>query len=226
MIELNEEDLLSRLKNTEDNTVERKVASDYRDCLKTAVGFSNSLPVGDPAIIFVGVNDKGEPQDNLNLDKLQKDVSKELNKIYPPIAAQMLVRKEGGKEFLAVIVRGSENRPHFAGQSYIRDGSQTIVASREQFERLIAERNSKAREILQWIDKKITFRTPASQTLSVGGSAIVGNRDHTARVVGCNQFCLSITFSENTTPLSYPLDFVEISYDHDRNCLKLLAFNH
>jgi len=39
MIELNYADILSRLKNTEDSTVERRVTSDHRDCLKTAVGF-------------------------------------------------------------------------------------------------------------------------------------------------------------------------------------------
>jgi hypothetical protein len=159
MIQLSDEDILSRLRNTEDNTVERKVASDYRDCLKTAVGFSNSLPVGDPGIIFVGVDNKGAPQGGQNFDSLQINVSKELNKIYPQISPQMLVRKdESGKEFLAVIVRGSENRPHFAGPSYIREGSQTLPASKQQFERLIAERNSKLRYILQWKGKQITYR--------------------------------------------------------------------
>ena len=39
MIELTDADILARLKDTEDSTVERKTAADYRDCLKTAVGF-------------------------------------------------------------------------------------------------------------------------------------------------------------------------------------------
>jgi predicted HTH transcriptional regulator len=61
MTDLTDRDILLRLANTEDGTVERKTASDYRDCLKTAVAFSNSMPVGDPAIIFVGVGNDGTP---------------------------------------------------------------------------------------------------------------------------------------------------------------------
>jgi predicted HTH transcriptional regulator len=85
MIELSDEDIRTRLTDTEDGTVERKTASDYRDCLKTAVAFSNSLPVDDPGIIFVGVYDDGKVQDGLSLEALQKNVSKELSKIYPRI---------------------------------------------------------------------------------------------------------------------------------------------
>jgi hypothetical protein len=57
MVELTDRDILSRLKNTEDSTVERKTVSNYRDCRPAAVAFSNSLPLDDPAIIFVGVKD-------------------------------------------------------------------------------------------------------------------------------------------------------------------------
>src|SRR5258706_10552958 len=123
MDQLKDEDILRRLANTEDSTVERKTASDYRDCLKTAVGFSNSMPIGDPALIFVGVQNDGTVQSStMNLDALQMSISKELGKIYPPIYPQMKVMKNGeGKEFLAIIVRGSADRPHFAGQAYVRD---------------------------------------------------------------------------------------------------------
>jgi predicted HTH transcriptional regulator len=149
MIQLSDEDILRRLTDTEDGTVERKTAGDYRDCLKTVAGFSNSLPVGDPGIIFVGVGNDGTVQDNNNLDSLQRNVSKELSRVYPPVYAQMKVLRDStGKEFLAVIVRGSQNRPHFAGPSYVRDGSQTVEASREQFEWMIAERGSKASRAL------------------------------------------------------------------------------
>ena len=89
--------------------------------------------VDDPGIIFVGVYDDDKVQDGQNLEKLQKDVSKELSKVYPPIYSQMKVLKDGnGKEFSSVIVRGSENRPHFAGQSYIRDGTTERRPERHQ----------------------------------------------------------------------------------------------
>ena len=148
MPDLTDTDILNRLSNTEDSTVERKTANDYRDCLKTAVGFSNSLPIGDPAVVFIGVFDDGRIEDGNNPESLQRKVSAEIDKIYPAIYPQMKVLEKDGKKFLAMIVRGSGNRPHFAGQAYIRDGTQTIVASEAQFEAAVAQRNNKVYQIL------------------------------------------------------------------------------
>jgi hypothetical protein len=223
MIELSDEDILRRLTNTEDSTVERKTASDYRDCLKTAVGFSNSLPVDDPGVIFVGVGNDGTVQDKLNLDSLQKDASKELSKAYPPIYSQMkVIRDTKGKEFLAVIVRGSGNRPHFAGPSYVRDGSQTREASEEQFERLIAERNSYAREILKWRDKEITTFVPATRSVVSGRVIRLGGRV-VATVKDCNQFYVTLErlVQAKRHVESFPLADVEITFDNSSNRLEL-----
>lgn len=218
MIVLSDADILARLTNTEDSTVERKTASDYRDCLKTAVGFSNSLPVDDPGIIFVGVGNDGTPQNNLNLDSLQRDVSKELAKIYPPILPQMKVMKDSsGKEFLAVIVRGSGNRPHFAGPSYVRDGSQTVEASEEQFDRMIAERNSKAREMLKWRGKTVTLWSPdSSKSRHPGG----GSRG-TLIVVDCNQFYVTTQSSKSDTKQSFSLADIDLGFDYQNSRLEL-----
>lgn len=213
MIELSDQDILSRLTNTEDSTVERKTANDYRDCRKTAVAFSNSLPVDDPGIIFVGVGDDGTPQDSLNLDSLQRKVSEELSKVYPPIYPQMKVMSKDGKEFLAVIVRGSENSPHFAGPSYIRDGQQTIGASEEQFDRLIAERNSKAREILKWRDKTVTLWQPNS---SRSRHPATGSRG-TLIIVDCNQFYVTVKSSKSDTKQSFSLSDIDLGYDFQNN---------
>ena len=224
MIELSDQDILRRLTDTEDSTVERKTASDYRDCLRTAVAFSNSLPIGDPGIIYVGVRNDGTVQDNLNLDSLQKKVSEEIGKIYPPICPQMKgMRDKDGKEFLAVIVRGSQSRPHFGGKSYIRDGSQSKEASEQQFERLIAERDSKAREILKWLRKRITFRLPEGERVTLKGLVSFGSVS--ARVVACNQFFVSLQFPEakDATTRAYPLTFIEIGYDHGEKRLELIG---
>jgi predicted HTH transcriptional regulator len=219
MIELNEQDILSRLKNTEDSTVERKTAADYRDCLKTAVGFSNSLPVDDPGIIFVGVFDDGRVQENNKLDSLQKDVSKELSKIYPPIEPQLLVRRDaGGKEFLAVIVRGSPSRPHFAGTSFIRNGSQTLPASEQQFSELIAARNSKVSRILSFKRKIIS----ATNVQHVAGHTSESNWGGTVRIYYCDQFFVTLsTGPEPKDRVSFPLNMVEISFDDEHNRLLL-----
>ena len=46
-VELNESDLLARMRNFEDHLVERKTVKDEKDWKKTAVAFANSVPVRD-----------------------------------------------------------------------------------------------------------------------------------------------------------------------------------
>jgi predicted HTH transcriptional regulator len=57
---LTDADILFRLTNVEDATVERKPTSDIRDCVKAAVALSNSLALGEPGIIYFGVYDDGQ----------------------------------------------------------------------------------------------------------------------------------------------------------------------
>jgi Schlafen, AlbA_2 len=226
MTGLSDQDIVLRLTSTEDSTVERKTASDYRDCLKTAVAFSNSLPVGDPGVIFVGVRNDGTVQDNNNLESLQKKVSEEIAKIYPPIYPQMKAMPDAtGKEFLAIIVKGSEARPHFAGPSFVRDGTQTIQASKEQFERLVAQRSDKSGMILRWLGKEITFRLPKGQAVVIGPIVYMGNVRRPCWVAECNQFYVSLEFREGKRSAlhSYPLAFVEITYDDKANRMELLG---
>ncbi|HLW83483.1 MAG TPA: ATP-binding protein [Candidatus Acidoferrales bacterium] len=222
MIQLNDEDVLLRLTNTEDSTVERKTASDYRDCRRTAVAFSNSLPVGDPGIIFVGVRDDGTPEEKNNLESLQKKVSEEMNRIYPPIYPQMKVMTTDGKEFLVIIVRGSENRPHFAGQAFVREGTRSVPSSEKQFGILIAERNSKVREIRKWRGRVVTVqctlpRNPyAAHVLGTSGGKLTGT------ISECNQFYVTVeSTSKMGSLISFPLGQIEINFDHQSKCLEL-----
>ena len=71
MISLTDQDILLRLNSFEDAFVERKTASDSKDWLKTVVAFANSAPVGDPAILFIGVRNNGDIEEGTNLDSLQ-----------------------------------------------------------------------------------------------------------------------------------------------------------
>lgn len=156
MIEITDADLLLRLTNYEYHFVERKTGGDSRDWLKTGVGFANSAPIGYPAVLYIGVKDGGAVEDSVNLDSLQKTFGKKLEDAYPPIYYMTKVLAKDGKQFLAIIVPGSEDRPHFAGPSYIRAGSETKIASEPQFQELITQRQSKAYEILKWKDKQAT----------------------------------------------------------------------
>ncbi|MFQ5927947.1 MAG: helix-turn-helix domain-containing protein, partial [Terriglobia bacterium] len=104
MLQLSDQDLLSRLQNFEDYFVERKTSSDKRDWLKTVVGFANSAPVGYPAVLFIGVRDDGTIEGTANLDKLQQTFSGIVSEAYPPIATFPKVLERDGKQFLAVII--------------------------------------------------------------------------------------------------------------------------
>src|SRR5262249_21172782 len=111
-IELTDSDLLARVANTEDNFTERKTVSDRDGWLKTAVAFANSLPVGFPGVLFVGVNNDGTIQRHTgnppNFEDLQIKVSQEISRAWPPIYILPKTLRKDGAEFLAVIVSGSE----------------------------------------------------------------------------------------------------------------------
>lgn len=214
-VELTDADILLRLADVEDAFTERKTVNDLNDCLKTVVAFANSTPVGYPAILFVGVRDGGEVEGIIDPDKLQRSVSSKIANVYPPIYTTTRVLEKDGKKFLAAIIPGSEDRPHFAGQAYVRDGSKSVVASDEQFERLIAERNSKTYEILKWRGKQITLNQAGH------AHALPGYRNRMT-VVDCNEFY--VTLRDPNPPLglsSYPLRIIELNYDHEDDRLEL-----
>lgn len=215
LVNLSDADLLARMKNFEDHLVERKTVSDEKDWKKTAVAFANSAPVGLPAVLFIGVRDNGEietPQKNL--DEAQKRFNNHMKRVYPRIAYVPKIIADGdGKQALAVIIPGSELRPHFTGLSYIRRGSESIEASEEQFGELIAQGNSKAARILQWKGQNISvFSRNAGDEISWPNTTVL---------VGCDQFYVTVQIVSEESPLSFPLSRVEINFDNARNRLQL-----
>lgn len=115
---LSDADLLSRLKNFEDNFVERKTFGDSKDWLRAVVGFANSTPVGYPAVLFIGVKDDGTPETGVNIESLQQSFARKMQAAYPPIYFLTKMLQKNGSQFVAVIVPGSPERPHFAGSSF------------------------------------------------------------------------------------------------------------
>ena len=121
-----------------------------------------------------------------------------------------------GKQFLAVLIPGSEERPHFAGPSYVRVGSETKKANESQYDKLIAQRQGKAREILRWKNQDITMeRTYTGRT---------GRYPSVAKVAGCNAFY--VTLLQGQDPISFSLTRVNISYDDKERRLKLEIHEH
>lgn len=210
MIRVTDKELFLRLQVTEDNFVERKRFSDHREWNRTAVAFANSCPVDFPGILFIGVYDNGtveRPKDPVNLDSLQKTLAERIANAWPPIYFLPKVLRKDGVEFLAVLIPGSPLRPHFAGHSYVRIGSETRKASEEQFDALIVQRNSKARAIQQMIGQLISWEM-IGKTGNILGSA-------QGRVVDCNQFYMTI--DGGAYKRCFPLKWVSISYDPANN---------
>jgi Putative DNA-binding domain len=221
-VDLNDAELLARMKNFENHLVERKTIGDKKDWRKTAVAFANSAPVGLPAVLYIGVRDNGDietPQHNL--DEAQKKFNGLMDDVYPRVAYVVkIIVAENGRQALAVIIPGSESRPHFAGLSYVRRGSETFEASEEQFAELIAQRNSKAALILQSKGKNVTV-----VSLLPDGHIATGEMGRqwpdTTVVVDCNKFYVTLLASPTGVPESLPLSRVEVSRDNLRSRLQL-----
>jgi predicted HTH transcriptional regulator len=213
---LNDQELLLKLTDQEDSFVERKTVNDINDCLKTAVAFANSTPIGYPAVMFVGVRDTGEVEGVSDPEKIQNSVSERISRAYPTIYTTTRVLAHNGKQFLAVIIPGSDRRPHFAGDAFIRDGAKSIRASEEQFQRLLAQRNSVAYELLKWHGKAISTwqpqRTPNPYNPSLGYTGL-------AIMLDCTQFY--VTLEVNYIPVSYSLASFDIGFDHMNHRLEI-----
>jgi predicted HTH transcriptional regulator len=214
--QFSDSELLSRLRNTEDAFVERKTRSDTSDWLKAAVALANSTPIDYPAILFIGVRDKGDIEGgNCNYDRLQKTFSEKLAKAYPAIYYLPKALRVGAAECLAVIIPGSRNRPHFAGPSYVRVGSETKRASEEQFAVLIAERTSKVYRIRQFKGKTIKI-----QNWTQMRGSIVDTDESGGTLTDCNEHYVTVEISPGMLA-SFPLSRVDISFDHESGTLEL-----
>jgi hypothetical protein len=213
-LDLNEPDLLLRMRNFEDHMVERKTFKDEKDWKRAAVAFANSAPIGYPAVLYIGVRDNGEIEiAQKDLEEVAKKFNSQMQKVYPRIAYIPKVISSDGRQALAVIIPGSELRPHFAGPAYVRQGPESVDASEEQFAELIAQRNSKAALIIQSKGKKVTVFTRN------GNSENAWPTDTT--VTDCNQFYVSLQRCLHEPSISFPLSRVEINYDNLRKRLQL-----
>jgi hypothetical protein len=206
-VSVSDDDLISKTTDTENNFIERKTVADTRGWLETAVAFANSSPVGYPAILFVGVDNSGLVQQHkeaLNFEKLQKSVTNRINEAWPPIYHYSKTLRKDGAEFLAVVIPGSTQRPHFSGQAFVRVGPQTRQASEDEYDKLISQRSSKVRALQKLIGTIITWH-------SLEAAPLGGHGDGT--LVECNQFFLTIRIANSTTERCFPIEWTTISRD-------------
>jgi predicted HTH transcriptional regulator len=209
-----DDQLLQRVSDTEHQFLERKTINDTDGWLKTAVAFANSCPVGQPGILYINVDDKGEivaDTKNTNFESFQKTVSNVINKAWPSIYFTPRILEKDGKKFLAVVVFGSPLRPHFAGRAWIRVGPETRDATEQQYDDLIAQRSSKYRRLKRLEGKLISW-------VQLGYSA--GNADGILTEVTPD--CLIIDGTpRNKYRRWIPVEWVTISAEGDRP--KLIA---
>jgi predicted HTH transcriptional regulator len=212
-------DLLRRMRNTEDSFTERKSINDARDWVKTIVAFSNSVPLGHAGILYIGVRDNGEPEGKTNFDSIQKTLGEKAKDIYPaPFYTPTIIQAEG-KEVLAVVIPGSPNRPHFAGPSYIRDGSVTRLASERQFNDLVAERENMAYELRRWVGKDITLDSMRVEHIHSMGHVASSIQ---SKLLDANQFY--VIFSQSNTEAAVPLQRIALSFDPENKRLRIEVY--
>ena len=108
---------------------------------------------------------------------------------------------------LFVEVYGSENRPHFAGHSYIREGSQTRQASEQEFQRLIDTRSSVAYELSQWLGKCITLERMTVH----GADTRVPGEQFDAVLSFVTRFYVTMRYYDNS--FSHPLNQLTVSWE-------------
>lgn len=144
-----DEELRKRRFPSEDHFTERKTTTDSKDWLRTVVAFANSTPLYMYGLLFIGVRDNGSVEPRVVPEAVQEKLGRLLADAYPSIDYTTRALDDDGLPYLCVIVPGSARRPHFAAPAFVRVGARTVKASEQQFQRLIAERNSKAYSILQ-----------------------------------------------------------------------------
>ncbi|MGH9817108.1 MAG: TIR domain-containing protein [Candidatus Acidiferrales bacterium] len=94
------------------------------------------------------------------------------------------------------------------------------------FERVIAERTSKVRKLLEWRGKEITVTLPVkSMVITATVSKIVETTERFAAVLsGCSQFYVSAEVREGLPGLkSWPVEAVFIGFDNEHKRLELIV---
>ncbi|ABK13622.1 MULTISPECIES: AlbA family DNA-binding domain-containing protein [Burkholderia] len=219
---MTDDELRQRLGDHEDQLVERKSEGVKGDELRqTLSAFANTIQSGRVGILFIGVADKGGMITGVaNSDSVQKRVREAANDCYPPIRSyESHAFTIDEKTVVAVVVSSSDGRPHFTGPAYVRVGSESVKASAEQFDKLIASRNEKAGAILRMRDQPITVeaigRRFDNPTHAPGARSQIEARIHDCDAHTVRLTVLAAGMSGWT--IAEPLERVTICHDERRH---------
>jgi hypothetical protein len=221
---MTDDELRQRLNDHEDNFVERKPAgANAQELRQTLSAFSNTLALDRVGILFVGISDKtGAVVGVPDTDSEQKRVRKAAEACYPPIRSfESRVLEVSGLRVVAVMVRGSDERPHFTGLAFVRVGSESVNASADQLDELIASRNDKARAILRMRGLTVSLESRGRRLDDPRPLADVRYRAKgEGKIDFCDAHCVRFTVHAEGLPgwsIVEPLERVEVSYDTTRS---------
>jgi hypothetical protein len=210
----------------EDSLREKKVESDLKDLLKTLVAFANSVAPDDTARIFIGEMDDGTVQGVTNAESISRSVTKEADRIYPPIYYRTEVYEREGRQCVRVDIRHNGLAPHFGGPAWVRQGSQTIKATEELYQQMVDQRNSKVRVLLQWLNSEVTVEgTQRPETMRLDGNMDGFDQEwsvgvHEAKLTAVNTHWVTFDVrnfgSRASAEMSEPLEKLMLSWDNQR----------
>ena len=225
---MTDDELIARLRDPEDNYVERKPDGVNQEQLrKTLCAFANTLAPDQNGVLFIGIHDRtGAAIGVRNTDAVQRRVREAAETCYPTISYTARVLNAEGTAIVAIEVCGSDERPHFTGPAFVRRGSESVNASPEQFDELIASRNDKARAILRMRGRPVTLESRGRRLQD--DRPAPGAREQTeGRVEHCDAHHVRLNVYAAGVPgwsTAEPLSRVEVSYDRrlDRPMLILI----
>jgi len=216
---LTDAELHALLTAPEDTFLERKPGTvNTQDVRRTLVAFANSVPDGRQAVLFVGIGDKGQILGVENAEKRQREIRRiSQEECYPSINIEMRALSVRGVDVVAVMVSGSRERPHFAGPAYVRRGSESVAASREQYEDLIASRHDKARVIQNWGRNRVI--TVVEDRYRLGKGRVVGEwyARPECMLLECDAHTVRLQILGSGETHRVSLRQVEIGYDDAKN---------
>jgi hypothetical protein len=201
----------------EDHLLERKTERQLKDIKRTAVAFANSVRPNHTAVILIGECDDGSVPGVTDPDKMQRDIRLELEKIYPPIVWRQRPYDKDGKTCLRIEIEFSGDTPHFGDAAWVRKGNESIKASDEVFEKLIAIRSGVARELMRWMGKLVTLSWAAGQHASMGTNW----SQHEFEIVEVTEFFATFKATNTVARRSEPLKWLELSWDQGHERLRI-----
>jgi len=223
---MNREEIIKRVTDQEDNFIERKPeGANSAEIRKTLVAFANSVPEEREAILYMGVADNGILLGVQDTDVLQKRIRRIIDECYPKIDYTSEVFEEKGNKIVAVVVKSSIQRPHFAGPAYVRKGSESVKASEEVYEDLIASRNDKARAILRHKGELITViaRQPlgTAKRIPPKYAPYYTPTEHMCEIESCNNEVVHLLEHRTVTHHALSLKRVIIGYDTKKHRMQI-----